>query len=183
MFISTPRFHLRNFDAADRAAFVAYQMDPRYLRLYDFPADDVQRAHDLFSLFLDWQREAPRTRFQAGIFDPDSGALYGCAGLRLAAAWTAVLGIELAPAHWGRFRLALDVASALLVYGFGTLDLHSISGDTASGNTRIAKLAGWFGAKITDRRDGPDWMKARGWQEVDWILTRADWLRSRAAPC
>ena len=58
------------------------------------------------------------------------------------------------------------------------LGLRMIIGDTASGNERVAKLARWFGARIIDRQDGPKWMRARGWQEVDWALTRDDWLHS-----
>ena len=89
-----------------------------------------------------------------------------------------MLGIELAPSDWGRYRIALDVTTRLVEHGFNTLRLRMIVGDTASGNERVAKLARWFGARIIDRRDGPEWMHARGWQEVDWALTRGQWQQS-----
>jgi len=74
--------------------------------------------------------------------------------------------------------LAIEVASALIEHGFRYLNLHTIIGDTASGNTRVERLARWFGADIVARRDGPDWMVARGWQEVEWALTREKWVKS-----
>jgi len=153
-------------------------MDPRYLRLYDFSEKDVGRAEELFDRFLEWQGEVPRCNFQIGIFENVTGGLLGCAGLRKADGELAVLGIELAPAEWGRFRLAVDVAATLLAFGFETLKLQTIIGDTASGNSRVEKLARWFGAEIVARRKGPEWMQARGWQEVDWAIARADWEQS-----
>ena len=124
-----------------------------------------------------WQHHTPRQNFQVGIFAQDTGRLCGCAGLRKAgkAEGTAVLGIELTPDDWGRYRLAIDVTSALIEHGFRHLNLHTIVGTTHSGNRRVERLARWFGADIVARRDGPDWMAARGWQEIDWALTRETW--------
>lgn len=180
MLIRTNRFTLRDFREDDRAAFVSYQMDPRYRGLYD--ADEGQGdAQALFDLFLAWRRVSPRENYQLGIFEAETGRLCGCAGLRQADArpGTAVLGIELTPDDWGRYRLAIDVADALLEFGFSTLNLSSVVGDTASGNRRVEKLARWFGAEITDRQPGPAWMVARGWHRVDWTIDRQGWSRSR----
>jgi [ribosomal protein S5]-alanine N-acetyltransferase len=176
--INLRRFLLRDFEEADRGAFVSYQMDPRYLRLYDFDPGDVQRSETLFDLFLAWQREEPRLNVQLGIFDRKDARLCGSAGVRKLDERVAILGIELAPSEWGRYRLALEVVSALLEYGFGTLGLETIVGESSSGNTRVEKLARWFGAEIVGRRAGPVWMQARGWQEVDWALRRADWEKA-----
>lgn len=179
MLIDTPRFVLRDFAEPDRSAFIAYQMDPRYRRLYDYDEADERRAPELFDLFILWQREDPRHNFQLGIFEQETGRLCGCAGLRKSgrADGIAVLGIELTPDDWGRYRLAIEVATALMEHGFGNLGLQLIMGDTASGNQRVEKLARWFGAEIVARRDGPAWMSARGWTEVDWVLARQDWMK------
>ncbi|WP_408639598.1 GNAT family N-acetyltransferase [Roseomonas populi] len=176
--IDLPRFLLRDFHHDDRDAFIGYQNDPRYLRLYDFNPQDSERASRLFDLFMTWQDEDPRTNIQLGIFDRRSGRLCGSAGLRKSDSDVAVLGIELAPSEWGRFRLALDVVAALLDYGFGTLQLTAIVGDTASGNKRVEKLARWFGARVVAQRPGPAWMQVRGWQEVDWALGRTEWTEA-----
>jgi hypothetical protein len=100
MLVRMSRFTLRDFREADRQAFVAYQIDPRYRQLYRF-GDDHRRAHELFERFLSWQR-----------------------------------------------------------------------------HTRVERLARWFGAKIIARHDGPEWMAARGWSEVDWELRRDAWTSS-----
>jgi [ribosomal protein S5]-alanine N-acetyltransferase len=179
--IDTRRFVLRDFQEADRAAFIAYQMDPRYRGLYDRRDDDGRHeAQDLFGRFMAWQNEVPRQNVQVGIFERKAGRLCGCAGLRQAGQdeGTAVFGIELTPDDWGRYRLAIDVASALLEFGFGELGLALVVGNTSSGNKRVEKLAQWFGAEIVARREGSDWMKARDWQEVDWALTREQWKES-----
>lgn len=156
-------------------------MDPRYRRLYDFTDTSEQRAQKLFDLFIAWQQERPRQNFQVGIFERNGGRLCGCGGHRKAgtADGTAVLGIELTPDNWGRYGVAIEVATALIEHGFRTLDLRMITGTTASGNSRVERLARWFGAEIVARRDGPDWMGARGWQEVDWALTRENWTGCR----
>ncbi|TYB86068.1 GNAT family N-acetyltransferase [Oceaniovalibus sp. ACAM 378] len=180
MLISTPRIILRDFELADQSAFVGYQMDPRYLRLYDLE-EDLDRARSLFNLFMDWQSEVHRRNFQLGIFDTITDRLIGCAGLRvrLEDPGTAVVGIELAPSDWGRYRVALDAAACLVEFGFDSLNLDQVVGETASGNERVEKISRWFGAQIVAEREGPRWMDARGWHEVVWALTRADWQRSQ----
>ena len=60
MHMTSPRLLLRDLTPSDRPAFVAYQSDPRYRRLYDLPEGDNQHAHDLFDRFLCWQQEKPR---------------------------------------------------------------------------------------------------------------------------
>jgi RimJ/RimL family protein N-acetyltransferase len=182
MRIETPRFLLRDFSEADRQPFIDYQMDPRYLGLYDRIDANAGRASELFDLFRVWRQQNPRQNFQVGIFERTRSRLCGCAGLRLAGKpeGTAAFGLELTPNDWGRYGLAMEVACALVEYGFRTLRLHTIIGNTASGNSRADRLARWFGAAIVDRRDGPAWMRARGWQEVEWGLSRDAWVASPA---
>lgn len=180
MHIQTSRFDLRDFSEADRQPFIDYQIDPRYRRLYDICDADSASASSLFSLFGTWREESPRQNYQVGIFDRVDSHLCGCAGLRRAAQpeRIAVFGLELSPDNWGRFAMAVECAGALLEYCFSTLNLDKIIGATASGNSRVEALARWFGAAVVDRRDGPTWMKARSWHEVDWALSRAAWERS-----
>lgn len=173
-----PRLILRDFRPADRDAFVAYQMEPRYRRLYDLGEDHAGAASELFDLFLAWQGERPRRNHQFGVFrSGGSGALLGCAGLRAEAddPQAAELGIELSPEAWGAYGVAIDATSALIDYGFEGLGLSRIIGRTASGNRRVERLARWFGASLAAERPGAEWMTARGWSEVDWVLERAGW--------
>lgn len=176
--IRARRVLLRDVIEADRAAFIRYQTEPRYLRLYDL-GGDAERPSRLFDLFLEWQGEDPRLNFQLGIYEAATGRLLGCGGLRDAKDGSAVFGIELAPSEWGRFRLAIDATAALLSFGFDVLNLKTIFGNTANGNIRIEKLARWFGAELIARREGPAWMQARGWQEVDWSISRQEWRQTK----
>lgn len=180
MLLETPRLTLRDFTDADRPAFVGYQTDPRTLVLYPSDAPE-QRANALFDRFLAWREETPRLDLQLGIFERAAGGLLGSAGLRRSAAegGTAVFGLELAPDQWGRYRLAVEAAAALVGHGFRTLGLHAVVGMTASDNGRVEKLARWFGAEIAHRHDGPEWMTARGRQEVVWSLDHSTWERAR----
>jgi ribosomal-protein-alanine N-acetyltransferase len=179
MHLETGRFVLRDFLETDRPAFIAYQTDPRYRALYDIEGGGDDKANALFDRFLAWQQATPRRNIQLGIF-ARSGELCGCAGLRMEGfePGIAELGIELTPGNWGRYRLAIEVAATLAAYGFDTLGLKRIVGSTASGNRRVTKLANWFGARIVVSRAGPDWMKARGWEEVDWALDREGWAQA-----
>ncbi|MCB2014915.1 MAG: GNAT family N-acetyltransferase [Sphingobium sp.] len=170
---------LREFDETDRLTFLKYQTDPRYLQLYDFD-QSINRPNELFDLFVRWQHEKPRVNFQLGIFEHSTERLVGCGGLRRLNDDVAVFGIELSPTEWGRFRLAMDASSALVRFGFETLKLKTIVGDTASGNRRVAKLARHFGAEVVATRTGPEWMQARGWEEVDWAITKGAWERAKS---
>lgn len=175
--IDTSRFLLRDFEQTDLTAFLGYQTDPRYRRLFDLNRGHARQAADLFSLFLSWQREEPRRNYQLGIFERSTGRLCGSAGLRRTGSGErhGTLGIELAPGDWGRYRPAVEVAGAVVEVGFRDLGLDAVRGSTASGNKRIERLARWFGAEIISRRAGAGWMAARGWAEVEWALPRSYW--------
>ena len=167
MEIGTGRLVLRDFVAEDRLAFVAYQTDPRYASLY---GSDASSAQLLFERFLLWQVEAPRRNFQLGVFARErGGALLGCIGVRELdeVAGRAVFGIELAPEQWGRFGLAIEASSAMLRLGFDRLRLVEIVGVTTDGNTRVRRLARWFGAvEAPSASEAPCWRITReAWQE------------------
>jgi RimJ/RimL family protein N-acetyltransferase len=82
---------------------------------------------------------------------------------------TAELGIELAPEYWGRYAYATEVMRALVEFGFGALELHTIYGSTVSANSRIARLARAFGATAVTLPT-PDWMLDKGWSQVEWRI-------------
>lgn len=183
MRIETRRFLLHDFDETDRSAFLTYQLDPRYRALYDRGTADAGNANDLFDRFVAWQRERPRLNFQVGVFERANERLIGCAGLRRAGKpdGVAVVGLELAPDQWGRHGAALEIADALIDHGFRAFGLETLVGETASGNARVERLARRFGATVGARRGGSDWMKARGWEEIDWVLHRAAWSATTGA--
>lgn len=122
--------------------------------------------------------QQPRQNYQlAVVLRCEPYSLVGCAGLRRTGfpAGQAEFGMELAPDYWGHHAYAVEVGHALLDFGFRELGMRLITGSTVSANSRIARLAGWFGAEIVSTRPGPEWMAARDWSNVDWRVTREQW--------
>jgi ribosomal-protein-alanine N-acetyltransferase len=178
MELTTRRFLLRDFQEADAGAFVAYHSDPRS---HEFYGSGHIAPGELLNLFESWATEQPRANYQLAIVQREEPrALVGCCGLRRAGAetGTAELGIELAPDYWGRYAYAIEVMRALVEFGFDALELDAIYGGTVSANSRIARLASAFGATAVVRPT-PDWMLDKGWTQVEWRITRQQWIASR----
>ena len=184
MEIPTERFLLRDFAEADRAAFLAYQADPRAHAFYGPDEASPDHASRLFETFRAWASERPRLNYQLAIVQrAEPYTLIGCCGLRSGGAepGEAELGVELAPDHWGRYGYAVEVGRALLGFGFETVGLSAITGSTVSANGRVQRLAEWFGAEVESVRPGAEWMASHEWTEVNWRITRDQWAARHAA--
>lgn len=179
--LTTRRFLLRDFNDADSDAFEAYHSDPRSHEFYGTEHTTTEHARKLLELFRAWAAEQPRVNFQLAIIRRrDPQILVGCCGLRSGGEeeGTAELGIELAPEYWGRYAYATEVMHALVEFGFGTLNLHTIYGGTVSANSRIARLVNALGATAVIR-PSPEWMRSKGWSHVEWRITRDQWANFR----
>jgi RimJ/RimL family protein N-acetyltransferase len=178
--IQTSRFLLRDFLPSDAPAFLAYHADERFSQFYGPDEASPQHAQQLLATFHEWARQQPRQNYQlAVVHRQEPRALVGCAGLRRAGfpPEQAEVGMELAPDYWGRHAYAVEIGRALLDFGFRQLGLRSITGSTVSANTRIARLAEWFGAESVAVGSGPEWMAGHDWQSVEWHITREQWQR------
>jgi ribosomal-protein-alanine N-acetyltransferase len=175
--IATRRFLLRDFAPADRSAFLAYHADPRYLALYGPEEAAPGHASGLLQTFALWAAERPRRNWQLAAVWREGEVPLGCGGLRCAGCeeGSAEIGVELAPAYWGHHGVALEIARALIGFGFGELGLERLFGVTTSANARAGRLAGWFGATQIGSRPGPAWMQARGWTVTTWQVSRETW--------
>jgi RimJ/RimL family protein N-acetyltransferase len=82
----------------------------------------------------------------------------GCCGLRRESHTSdqAELGIELAPQFWGRYAYAIEVANAVIEFGFRDLGLKEIRGISVSANLRVARLAHRYGFVAIGTRPTPD---------------------------
>lgn len=178
MEIVTKRFLLRDFTQEDEPAFFAYHADPRYAEFCAPEEVALSHTRELLSLFGQWAAERPRLNYQLAIVDRrNSQELIGCGGLRREGygADQAELGIELAPQFWGRYAYTIEVANALIEFGFHELRLKEIRGVSVSANVRVARLAQRYGFVTIGTRPTPDWMCARGWSQIEWQLTRESW--------
>ena len=178
MEIVTKRFLLRDFTKEDEPSFFAYHADPRYAEFCSPEEVTLSYTRKLLYLFSQWAAERPRRNYQLAIVDRRNlQELIGCGGLRREGygAEQAELGIELAPRCWGRYAYAIEVAKALIEFGFRDLGLKEIRAVSVSANLRVTRLAHRYGFVAVGTRPTPDWMCARGWSQTEWQLTWESW--------
>ncbi|MBP5975727.1 GNAT family N-acetyltransferase [Brasilonema sp. CT11] len=178
MKIITKRFLLREFVEEDEPAFIAYHADPQYAEFCAPEEVTAEYALTLLRLFGQWAVEQPRNNYQfaiAHLHNPQE--IFGCCGLRREGydPDKAELGIELAPQCWGRYGYAIEVARALIEFGFRDLGLKEIRGISVSANSRVERLARRYGFVAVGTRPGAPWMQTRGWSQTEWQLTRETW--------
>jgi [ribosomal protein S5]-alanine N-acetyltransferase len=177
MQIATPRLLLREYDAGDLPALLAYHNDPRSREYYGPDEGHPAHVRELLALFRLWAAEVPRQNYQLALALREApSTVIGSGGLRQAgqAAGEAELGLEVAPAYWGQ-GYGMEAARALLAFGFTALGIRAVRGITVSANTRVAHLLRRLGFQSIEVAAGPAWYAARGFQQTTWELTRAQW--------
>jgi [ribosomal protein S5]-alanine N-acetyltransferase len=176
MILTTNRLILREFVADDWPAVLAYQSDPRYLRYYDWTERSAEDVRTFVQMFLDWQQQQPRHKFQLAVTLKADGRLIGNCGIRLASpgAQSAEIGYELAPDQWGH-GYATEAARTIVAFGFGELGLHRITADCIAENLASAHVL----EKIGMRREGQlresEWMKGRWWDALLYGILDREW--------
>jgi RimJ/RimL family protein N-acetyltransferase len=176
MRLVTDRLEMREFVEADWAAVLAYQRDPRYLRYYPWTDRTPDDARTFVGIFLDWQRERPRRRFQLAITLRQGGELIGNCGLRRKRDndWEADLGYELAPAHWGR-GYATEAARSMVDFGFRELALDRVSSWCIAENIASARVLERLGFRQEGRLRRNEFFKGRWWDTLLYALLREEW--------
>jgi RimJ/RimL family protein N-acetyltransferase len=127
MQLETERLVLREFVEDDVAAVLAYQQTPEYGRLRGRDSYTLDEARAFVGMFIAWQSEAPRRRYQLAIVLKWSLALVGTCGIRVENPddGEATIGYELDPAYWGR-GFATEAATQMLSFAFGHLGLRRV---------------------------------------------------------
>lgn len=176
MRLVTDRLVLREFVEADWPTVLAYQRDCRYLRYYPWTDRTPDDARAFVGMFLDWQRETPRRRFQLAITLEEGGALIGNCGIRrkLDNDWQVDIGYELNPAHWGR-GYATEAARAMVNFGFGQLALERISSWCIADNTASARVLERLAFRQEGRLRRNEYFKGRWWDTLLFALLRDEW--------
>ena len=193
MEITTSRLLLREYVASDLPAVLAYGADPRAREFHGPDEGHPDQTRALLATFAAWAAETPRRNYQLALaLRVDPMVAIGSGGLRQAGlpAGQAELGLELGPAHWGQ-GYATEAARALLAHGFTALDLETIRGVTVSANARVAALVRRLGFEpaedvaavptgaMEEPAAVPAWLAARGWRQVTWRVTRAQWAAAQ----
>lgn len=175
--LATRRFVLRDFEPADVPALAAYQSDPRFVSARKKAGQEAGDPAELVALFRTWAQERPRRNHQFAVIERKTGRLVGCAGVRTANCpqGSGELGIELSPDMWGRYGSAAEITRGLLDFGFSTLALCEIFGETTAENHQAARLASFLGARLERPvRQGNKGIEVAG-EPVVWRFLRRDW--------
>jgi ribosomal-protein-alanine N-acetyltransferase len=180
MHIVTERLILRDYEADDWRAVMAYQNDKRYLRFYPWTERPEAEVRAFVQMFLDWQAEQPRRKFQLAITLPSDRRLIGSCGIRRKNEndWEADIGYELAPEYWGQ-GFATEAATAIVGFGFRELNLHRISSWCIAENMNSARVLERLGMRLEGRLRENDYFKGRWWDVLVYGLLESEW---RAQP-
>lgn len=136
----TPRLILREIVPADAEALFALRRDPEVTRYLDRDNDADLAAVQSLILAIH-QSFDQGDGITWGISLKDSPDLIGNVGFwRIDKKnYRAEIGYLLGPAHWGKGIMS-EAMDAILPFGFGTMQLHSVEANTALGNAASQKL-------------------------------------------
>jgi RimJ/RimL family protein N-acetyltransferase len=187
MQLITERLILRDFVADDWPAVLKWQRDERYLRYYAWADRTEEDAREFVQMFVRWQEEEPRRKFQLAITLPDTGEVIGDAGLRRKdvagdpglrrhdiSDFEGDIGYELAPQHWGK-GYATEAARAMLDFGFRELGLHRISSWCIADNVASARVLERLGMKLEGRLRQNERFKGRWWDTLLYAILEDEW--------
>ncbi|MBD2564635.1 GNAT family N-acetyltransferase [Nostoc sp. UIC 10607] len=151
MILETHRLLMRDFVEADWQAVFAYQSDSLYLRYNYWTHRTKNDVCEFIQMFIDQQKEQPRTKFQLAIVLKEENRLIGNCGIRVndPEIREANIGYELNSQYWGQ-GYATEAAQAILKFGFEELGIHRIWSWCVAENVASVKVL----EKIGMRREG-----------------------------
>ncbi len=176
MQLTTARLTLREFRPEDWEAVWRYQNEAAYLRYYPWTRRTAQDVQGFVKMFINWQAEQPRRKFQLAIDLTATGALIGNCGLRLetADAHEGDIGYELAPEHWGS-GYATEAARELLRFGFADMGLHRIWSWCIADNAASANVLRKIGMREEGRQREKEFFKGRWWDTLLFGMLAEEW--------
>ena len=180
MILTTKRLVLREFEAEDWRAVLAYQSHPLYLRYNPWTHRTEQDARAFVRRFIGLSEEERRAKFQLAITLAPGWQLIGNAGIRMKALndWEADIGYELDPRYWGR-GYATEAADALLAFGFRELKLHRVWAQCIAENTASAHVLEKIGMRQEGHLRENEWMKDRWWDTLLYAILEDEWQARR----
>jgi RimJ/RimL family protein N-acetyltransferase len=177
MQLETDRLILREFVEEDWEAVLAYQSDPLYLRYYHWSDRTPGHVRAFVRMFLDFQKERPRTKFQLAMVLKDNGQLIGNCGIRInnQKLREAHIGYELSSHYWGK-GLATEAAQAILRFGFEELGMHRIFATTLADNIGSTKVLAKIGMRLEAREVEKEFIKDRWYDSLTFAMLDREWI-------
>lgn len=176
MQLETERLILREFEECDWEAVLAYQSDPLYLRYYSWSDRSPGNVRAFVNMFLDWQKEQPRTKFQLAVVPKDVNHLIGNCGIRInhTKLREANIGYELDSRFWG-MGYATEAAMSILRFGFDELGMHRVFANTLAVNKGSARVLEKLGMRLEARELEKECIKGRWHDSLTYAMLDHEW--------
>lgn len=146
--IRTPRLTLREFDESDLDALLSIVSDDRITQWMSFDSRSRQQAKDILDGVLERASNDPRVEYYFPICR--GGEVIGTIRLGINGVRAAKLGYMIRPEYQG-MGFAVESATALIDYGFSSLDRHRISAAIGPENLRSIAVAKRLGMHYEGR--------------------------------
>jgi ribosomal-protein-alanine N-acetyltransferase len=178
MQLRTARLALREFRPEDWADVLAYQNDSRYLAYTQWDERSESDVQALVDLFVLWQHEDPRLRFQLAVTASGNAQVIGSCGIRRDATNLsyAELGYEVAATYSGQ-GLATEAAEALVQFGFSELGLNGITSRCIADNGASVAVLEKLGFRLESSMRANEHFKERSWDTLVYALSREQWTK------
>jgi [ribosomal protein S5]-alanine N-acetyltransferase len=176
LILETTRLRLREFAEDDWGRVLAYQSDPLYLRYYHWTERSEEDVKAFVIMFLDAQKEQPRTKFQLAVTLKTNDLLIGNCGIRInnSVLREANIGYELDSRFWGR-GYATEAAQAILQFGFGELGMHRIWANTLAINKGSANVLSKLGMRLEGRELEKEYIKGQWHDSLTYAILHWEW--------
>ena len=178
MKIETERLILRDFVKDDWERVLEYQIDPLYLRYYEWTESDrtPESVQEFVGWFLDHQKRNPRIKFQLAVTLKSDNLLIGNCGIRMdkVDAVEANIGYEFDPKHWNR-GYATEAAHAIVDFGFSKFDLHRVWSWCIADNVGSAHVLEKLGMRLEGRLREKEFYKGKWWDILVFGILANEW--------
>jgi [ribosomal protein S5]-alanine N-acetyltransferase len=176
MNLETNRLLLREFEEDDWERVLAYQSDPLYLRYYHWSDRSAEDVKAFVQMFLDAQKERPRTAFQLAVTLQSNGKLIGNCGVRVnnPQLREANIGYELDSQYW-RQGYATEAAQVVLRFGFQELGMHRIWATTLAVNKGSVKVLAKLGMRQEARELEKEYIKGQWFDSLTFAILDWEW--------
>lgn len=176
MQLETERLILREFEESDWRAVLAYQSDPLYLRYYHWSDRTPGNVMAFVNMFVEWQKERPRTKFQLAVVHKKQKQLIGNCGIRVnnGELREANIGYELDSRFWGK-GYATEAARAVLRFGFEELNMHRIYACTLAVNKGSARVLEKLGMRLEARELEKEFIKDQWHDSLTYAILDREW--------
>ena len=178
MKIETERLILRDFVQDDWERVLEYQIDPLYLRYYEWTESDrtSESVQEFVGWFLDHQKQNPRLKYQLAVTLKSNNQFIGNCGIRMdkVDAVEASIGYEFDPKYWNH-GYATEAAHAIVDLGFNNFGLHRVWSWCIADNTGSAHVLEKLGMRLEGRLREKEFYKGRWWDTLMYGILAEEW--------